>query len=180
MVAGGEGLNILAQQIAPSDWLLAQLKPNGMRLAVRNLARQGYEVFNPLHQVTRRRNGEFVTREEQLFPDYLFVTLGESTSNWSPINGTLGVSRLVGFGGRLAKAPPSLISALRARCDAAGILSEPSTIDPGDRVQLISGPFADFVAEVHSIDPDRRVWILLDIMGRATRVGVAAHEVKVV
>jgi len=43
---------------------------------------------------------------------------------------------------------------------------------------MTHGPFADFVAEVEKIDPDRRVWVLLDIMGGKTRIAVDAGQVR--
>lgn len=54
----------------------------------------------------------------------------------------------------------------------------PKLLSPGDQVAMTHGPFADFVAEVEKIDPDRRVWVLLDIMGGKTRIAVDAGQVR--
>jgi transcriptional antiterminator RfaH len=151
-------------------WHLAQLRPNGSSLATRNLLRQGYEVFNPKHMVSKRRALRFVPREEQLFPGYLFVGLGQAKRQWGPINGTLGVARLVGFGGSAAVVPVSLIAELRRRCDAAGMMLPVPDLAPGDTIRIVAGPFAEFVSKVEKIDADQRVWVLLDILGRASRV----------
>ena len=40
------------------------------------------------------------------------------------------------------------------------------------------GPFANFVAEVEKIAPDRRVWVLMEIMGAQTRVAVGADQLR--
>lgn len=45
---------------------------------------------------------------------------------------------------------------------------------------LTLGAFASFAAEVQSIEPDRRVWVLMDIMGGQTRVKVRADQLKLV
>ena len=45
---------------------------------------------------------------------------------------------------------------------------------------LTTGPFADFVAEVENIAPDRRVWVLMEIMGGKTRVAVGADQLRAV
>ena len=65
------------------------------------------------------------------------------------------------------------------RCDAQGKLIPPKLLNPGDQVAMTQGPFADFVAEVEKIEPDQRVWVLLDIMGGKTRVAVDAGQVRV-
>jgi transcriptional antiterminator RfaH len=159
-------------------WYLAQLKPNGARLAERNLLRQGYEVFHPKHKVTKQLAERFVTREESLFSGYLFVGLVPGERRWAPINGTLGVNKLVSFGGEAATVPPALIAALKHRCDAQDFLEPTLSLSSGDPVRIVGGPFADFVTRVVSIDAQRRVWVLLDLMGRATRVGLSAAEVS--
>jgi len=51
-------------------------------------------------------------------------------------------------------------------------------LNPGDAVRLASGPFADFVATVEMIAPDRRIWVLLDLMGRTARVAVEAETLQ--
>jgi transcriptional antiterminator RfaH len=66
------------------------------------------------------------------------------------------------------------------RCDASGKLLPPKILRPGDQVALTTGPFANFVAEVEKIAPDRRVWVLMDIMGAQTRVAVGADQLRAV
>ena len=76
--------------------------------------------------------------------------------------------------------PADIVRQLRARCDASGLLLPPKVLQPGDQVCLTSGPFANFVAEIESIVPDRRVWVLMDLMGGRTRVAVAAEQLRLV
>ncbi|ARE40619.1 Transcriptional activator RfaH [Rhodovulum sp. P5] len=71
--------------------------------------------------------------------------------------------------------PEALIDGLRARTD-------PEThvlLSPGDKVEITAGAFTDFVATVDALAPDQRVWVLLDLMGRATRVAVPRDNVMV-
>lgn len=162
----------------PARWYLAQLKPNAVQIALRNLRRQAFEVFNPTQMTTTRRAGKFFERESQLFPGYLFVRLDPRGSAWRTVNSTYGVARLVRFGSYPAPVPQALITDLAWRCDENGRLRPPEILRPGDCVRLTSGPFADFVTRVEAIAPDQRVWVLLDILGRATRVAVAQGELR--
>ena len=163
-------MTVQGQVFSAQVWYLAQLKPNGAALATRNLLRQGYEVFNPRHMVSKRRGAAFVRREEQLFPGYLFVGMSNDLLRWTPINGTLGVARLVGFGGTAAVVPGQLIDELQYRCDDQGKITLPNDLAPGDMIKVLAGPFAEFVTRVERIDAQQRVWVLLDLLGQAAKV----------
>jgi transcriptional antiterminator RfaH len=68
------------------------------------------------------------------------------------------------------------VAGLRARCDEEGHLLQPQALKPGDRAHVLSGPFAQFVATVESLAPQRRVWVLLEILGGETRVWLDAGQ----
>ena len=160
-------------------WFLAQCKPNSHNLAKRNLVRQGFPVFLPLQETTRRARGRFVTQMRPLFPGYLFVALDVRNGPWRTVNSTLGITRLVSLGGEPTPVPSDLVDQLRLRCDPEGQLLPAQSFKPGDRVTLDRGPFANFVATIESLDPDRRIWVLLELMGHQTRVAVQADQIRV-
>jgi transcriptional antiterminator RfaH len=161
-----------------TSWFLAQLKPNCARIAVRNLDRQGFKTFLPLGEETRKRNGKFVTTLRPLFPGYLFVAFDAARGLWRSVNSTYGVTRLVSFGAEPAVVPAELVSQLMQRCDSRGKFHAPKPWKTGDRVMVIKGPLADFVGEVESIAPNRRVWVLMEIMGAHARVAVGAGQLR--
>ena len=43
-------------------------------------------------------------------------------------------------------------------------------IKKGDQVKVLKGPFADFIATVEKYESDQRIWILMDLMGRKTKI----------
>ncbi|WP_354689754.1 transcriptional activator RfaH [Lentibacter algarum] len=161
------------------QWYLIQFKPNSHRLAERNLTRQGFEVFLPMQDVTRRKAARFVSDLRPLFAGYMFVSADRDAAPWRAINSTLGVSRLVSFDGTPKPMPQELMASLMQRCDEAGKLLPPKTLNAGDLVDVLSGPFATFVATVEEIDAEQRVWLLMEFMGQSTRVHVAADQVQV-
>ena len=55
------------------SWYIVQFKPNGHKIAVRNLQRQGFGTFLPMHEVTRRTVVKFETVIRPLFAGYMFV-----------------------------------------------------------------------------------------------------------
>lgn len=162
----------------PFRWFLAQLKPNCLSIATRNLDRQGFRSFVPLALETRRAGPRFKTQPRPLFPGYVFVSLDTTMGQWRAINSTFGVTRLVAFGGRPAAVPRGLVEQIALRCDVNGLLLPPEELAPGDRVLVTNGPFSGVMAEVERTDADRRVWILLDLMGQSTRVQVDRDALK--
>jgi transcriptional antiterminator RfaH len=163
-----------------TSWFLAQLKPNCANIADKNLKRQGFKTFLPLEAETRQRNGKFVTAMRPLFPGYIFVALDVARGLWRTVNSTYGITRMVSFGKEPTAVPLDLVSQLLLRCDAKGKLLPPRLLKPGDKVKLTIGPFADFVATIETIAPDRRVWVLMEIMGGQTRVAVEANKLRAV
>lgn len=164
---------------AGNTWFLAQVRPNCDKMAERNLQRQRFQTFLPMHEETKRRAGRFISTLRPLFTGYMFVAFNTAKGGWRKINNTYGVTRLVSFGEEPQPVPLDLISRLILRCDGGGRLLPPRILNPGDAVRISGGPFADFVATVENISPDQRVWVLLDLMGRTTRVAVQAKALQV-
>jgi transcriptional antiterminator RfaH len=159
-------------------WYLVQFKPNSHRLAERNLHRQEFETFLPMQNITRRKASRFVSDLKPLFPGYMFVSVNSDLTPWHTINSTIGVSRLVSFEGKPKPLPLQLVSGLMLRCDASSVLLPPKSLSAGDSVEMLAGPFANFIATVDAIDPERRIWVLMDFMGQKTRVQVAADQLQ--
>lgn len=155
------------------NWYLVQLKPNGHRLAKANLERQGFKTFLPLQNVTKRSAHKFVDRSVPLFPGYMFVELDTAQNAWRKVNSTLGVARIVSLGGTPTPVPTEILKEFISRCDGDGILRPTQGFEVGQDVQVLRGPFANFVAKVEEISPDQRVWILIDLLGQSSRISVA-------
>lgn len=161
-------------------WYLAQIKPNCLKIAERNLRRQGVRIFLPRIRETSRQRGRFATRLKPLFPGYIFVAFDAARQGCRTINSTYGISRLVNVGARPATVPAGLIGQLQQRCDGDSTFQPAEVLHQGDAVRITTGPFADFLATIEQIAPDRRVWILIDLMGRETRTAVEPEALRVV
>jgi len=161
-------------------WFILQFKPNSHRLAERNLHRQGFESFLPMHEITKHKYNRYVSDLQPLFPGYMFVAFDPASGPWRQINCTIGVSKLVIFGDQPSPVPPDLMSGLVLRCDAGGKLLPPKRLNKGDKVQLLTGPFANYIAKVETIDAEQRVWVLMKLMSQITRVSVDPNKLQTV
>ena len=161
-----------------TPWFLAQVKPNADLIARRNLERQRFVTFQPLERRTQVRKGKFVSVQRPFFPGYMFLSHPESSAPWSLVNSTYGVARLVAFAGRPAPVPEAVIAELLAACGPDNIIHVERELAKGSAIAVSNGPFAGFIGEVERIAPDSRVHVLLEFMGKKTRVNLSAADVR--
>ena len=154
------------------SWFLVHCKPNAVNLARQNLINQDFSVFLPLQKLTERKSKQFKTKLCPLFPGYLFTQLDPLSGHWRKINNTRGVARLVQLGTTPCPVPNTVIAALLNRCDRNHVLQDSGAMEVGDQARISEGPLSGVVAKIIEIDTDRRVHLLLDIMGQAAHVTV--------
>jgi len=160
------------------EWFILQFKSNSHHLAEKNLTRQGFETFLPLHESTIRRSSRFVNTSKPLFPGYMFIRFDKAESGWHKINSTYGVSRLITFNSHLKSIPTKFVDSLLKRYDLSGKLLPIKKLKEGDQVAILKGPFANFIATVEKYEADQRIWILMDLMGRKTKIITPSDALK--
>ena len=161
------------------EWFILQFKPNSHHLAEKNLTRQGFETFLPLHDTTSRRLSRFMNTSKPLFPGYMFIRFDRAESEWHKINNTYGVSRLITFNSILKSIPTTIVDSLMMRYDLSGKLLPIKKLKKGDHVEVLKGPFANFIATVEKYEADQRIWILMDLMGRKTKIQTPSDNLTV-
>jgi transcriptional antiterminator RfaH len=160
-------------------WFLAQLKPNGFERACVNLERQEFQTFMPVREMLIRRGRSSQKSKQPLFPGYIFVGTERVNPNWSSINSTLGVSRLVSFGkNEPTPIPEQLINGLMARCGEDFSLLSPDNLKIGDQVRAVSGPFAEYIATIETISNETRLGILFDVLGQKKRAVIQVSDIE--
>jgi len=152
------------------EWFILQFKANSHHQAVKNLNRQGFETFLPLHNSTSRKASRFINTSKPLFPGYMFIRFNKAEPEWHKINNTYGVSRLVTFNSILRSIPNTFIENLMKRYDLSGKLLPVKNLEKGDQVKVLNGPFANFVAIVEKYETNQRICVLMDLMGRKTKI----------
>jgi transcriptional antiterminator RfaH len=160
-------------------WYVVHTQPQNEARAEINLRRQGFATYLPLYQRTRRhaRKTEIVARP--LFPRYLFVGLDLARDRWRAVLSTFGVSNLLFAGDTPLAISDGIVDQIRSRETGEGFvkLGLPAGIGPGSRVRLIDGIFADSKGVLERIADERRVSILLELLGREVRVFVPTASI---
>ncbi|HSY19654.1 MAG TPA: transcriptional activator RfaH [Candidatus Acidoferrales bacterium] len=165
-------------QTITQAWYSARTKPKHEHIAAASLRKNlGLDVFSPglrLEKLTRRG---LVSVTEPLFPCYIFVRC-VLEEQFNDIQHTVGVNRLVNFGGKIPEVADEVIAELRDCFENEEIIQIDTNLRPGDEVTVAGGAFAGMSAHVlKSLPAKKRVQILLEILGRPTMVEVERETV---
>lgn len=164
--------------LGKNPWYLVRCKPNTYREAVKNLKRQGLLTFHPMEQVTLRKGHRFVEVWRPLFPGYLFIKCPTGMPPWKEIRSTRGVREPVTFGDSIPSVPNKVMTALVQHWGNGSDTQTIEKLEAGDHVSVLTGPFAEFAAEIDKVDSTERVWILLREMGKETRVAISPKKLR--
>ena len=151
-------------------WFIAQIKPNSYNSAIQNLERQGFETFLPKMEITQRQKNKFVVKNAYVFPGYMFVCFNSRIVNWAKINSTYGVSKILAFNKKPSEISSDLILELKIRYEINSNPTQNEKLQKGDSIKFYTGPFADLIAKVESVDEKNRIWVLLEAMGGNQRL----------
>jgi transcriptional antiterminator RfaH len=169
-------------------WFVVVCNPKCERRAQLGLRRAGYQTYLPQTKrwVVHARKKE--ERENPLFPRYLFLGLkpGQDFYGMRGVDGVEGVVR-DGYGVPARIPAPEdrphplariLERELAGEFDFTRLPNLGPQYAPGEVVRLTVGAFTDLQAQVVSMLSKGRVEVVLDIMGRASKVKIKATELQ--
>ena len=158
----------------PQHWYAVQTKPRQETLAADNLTRQGFITYLPLITQRKRRRNQWTHITEALFPRYLFIHADPDQQSLAPVRSTLGVAQLVRFGHLLRPVPDAIIAFLKQAENAqTGTRQDDDwPHQPGDRVEILNGPFAGLNGIFQTATGEERALVLLDLLGRQNPITV--------
>ena len=156
-------------------WYAVSCKPRQEAVAEENLLRQGFHVYLPRIRIRQRRRGQWIDRVEVLFPRYIFIRIDPQRHSTATVRSTRGAVGLVRFGGQPAVVPDAVMDALKQREDAASGLHQDKRplFSTGETVKLVDGPLAGMEGVFTEQDGDKRVIVLLELLGKANKVTVS-------
>lgn len=154
------------------EWFVIQTKVREDKLARTMLEQAGVEVYQPQMEklVTHARQRQL--RRSALFPGYLFVRIEPDEQMLHRVRWCRGVSRMLPDNNQLVALDEAFVVALRElENQGAGVIRKPVDFQPGDRIQIKSGPMKDVygIFEAWGSDVDR-VRILVEMVNNQARV----------
>jgi transcription elongation factor/antiterminator RfaH len=161
-----------SSRLAGDRWYVVHTQPHREFRAQTQLAAQGFQTFLPHYRKTVRHARKLMTVNAPFFSRYLFVALNLSCHQWRSVNGTFGVTSLISDGTFPVPVPQGIIESLINVSDANGFMKLGDTLQVGERVRILTGPFADLVGELVRIDGARRVRVLLQLLSGVVAVSI--------
>lgn len=137
-----------------------------------------FEVVVPTEEEVEIREGKKRTTRKRVFPGYILVHMILDDESWYVVRNTPGVTGFVGSGTRPIPLTESEVSKILDRMEA----EQPRikvNFRLGETVRIVEGPFADFMAVVDEIYPERgKVRVLVSFFGRETPVEMDFLQVE--
>lgn len=148
------------------------------RIEYMNMGEKIFRVEVPQKTVTQVKGGKKQEREEKIFPGYVLVEMIMDDDSWYVVRHTAGVTKFVGSAKKPIPAKDSEIKKIihRAQTQTQKVQLD---IKAGDKVRIISGPFAEFVGDITEVYPDKsKLRANVSIFGRETPVELEYKQIQ--
>lgn len=148
------------------------------RIEYMNMADKIFRIEVPQKTVTQLKGGKKQEREEKIFPGYVLVEMIMDEDSWYVVRHTSGVTKFVGSAKRPIPARDSEIKKIINRSTSTSQKVE-LDVKAGDKVRITSGPFADFIADIIEVYPDKsKIRANVSIFGRETPVELEYKQIN--
>jgi len=143
-----------------------------------NLGEKIFRIEVPQKTVTKVKDGRRSEKEEKIFPGYVLVEMIMDEDSWYVVRHTPGVTKFIGAGKKPIPARDSEIRKIIQRTQVQTVKVE-LDVKVGDKVRIISGPFADFVGDITEVYPDKeKLRASVSIFGRDTPVELEYGQIQ--
>ena len=148
------------------------------RIEYMNMGEKIFRIEVPQKTVTQIKGGKKQEREEKIFPGYVLVEMIMDEDSWYVVRHTAGVTKFVGSAKRPIPARESEIKKIINRSTSTTQKIE-LDVKAGDKVRITSGPFADFIADIIEVYPDKsKLRANVSIFGRETPVELEYKQIQ--
>lgn len=148
------------------------------RVEYMNMGEKIFRIEVPQKTITQVKNGKKSEREEKIFPGYVLVEMIMDDDSWYVVRHTAGVTKFVGSSKKPIPAKDSEIKKIihRGQTQAPKIELD---VKVGDKVRIISGPFAEFIGDITEVYPDKsKLRAMVSIFGRETPVELEYKQIQ--
>lgn len=148
------------------------------RIEYMNMGDKIFRIEVPQKTVTQMKAGKKQEKEEKIFPGYVLVEMIMDEDSWYVVRHTSGVTKFVGSAKKPIPARESEIKKILHR-SSSQVEKIELDVKAGDKVRIISGPFADFDADIIEVYPDKsKLRANVSIFGRETPVELEYKQIN--
>ncbi len=142
-----------------------------------------FRVVVPEQKEVEVKDGKEKEKVTKMFPGYILVEMIMTDEAWFIVRNTPGVTGFIGSSGKGAKPFPLTPMEVDKILGNMGIsrLEIGNSLNEGDTVKVISGPFANMMGKVKTIDMEnQKLEVALDLFGQETIVELGLTEIDAV
>ena len=148
------------------------------RIEYMNMGDKIFRVEVPQKTVVQMKSGKKQEKEEKVFPGYVLVEMIMDEDSWYVVRHTSGVTKFVGSVKKPIPVKESEIKRILHRTSSQ-VEKVELDVKAGDKVRIISGPFADFDADIIEVYPDKsKLRANVSIFGRETPVELEYNQIN--
>ncbi len=137
-----------------------------------------FQVVVPTEEEVEIREGQRRTSRRRVFPGYILVQMIMDDESWYVVRNTPGVTGFVGSGTKPIPLSEEEVEKILSRMEAEQPRVKVS-FRVGETVRIVEGPFAEFMAVVDDLYPERgKVRVLVSFFGRETPVEMDFLQVE--
>ncbi len=148
------------------------------RVEYMNMSDKIFRIEVPQKTVVQVKSGKKQEKEEKIFPGYVLVEMIMDEDSWYVVRHTSGVTKFVGS---VKKPIPVRESEIKRILHRTSSQVEKVELDVkvGDKIRIVSGPFADFDADIIEVYPDKsKLRANVSIFGRETPVELEYNQIN--
>ncbi len=148
------------------------------RIEYMNMGEKIFRVEVPQKTVTQVKAGKKTEKEEKIFPGYVLVEMIMDDDSWYVVRHTAGVTKFVGSAKHPIAAKDSEIKKIIHRGQSQ-VQKIELDVKVGDKVRIVSGPFAEFIGDITEVYPDKaKLRATVSIFGRETPVELEYKQIQ--
>lgn len=140
-----------------------------------------YRVVVPEQTEIEIKDGKEKEKVKKMFPGYIIVEMIMTDEAWFVVRNTPGVTGFIGSSGKGAKPFPLTPMEVDKILGRMGIsrLEIGNTLNVGDKVKVVNGPFANMYGKIATIDMEnQKLEVALDLFGQETTVELGLVDIQ--
>jgi transcriptional antiterminator NusG len=161
-------------------WYVLHTKSRFENVVNDGLLKKHIEVFLPKVTVRSKRRDRKTMIRVPLFPGYVFVKTDLHPHHHLEIVKTVGAVRLIGNKQGPIPVPDETVASLKIMVSTDYPVTTGNRLQKGDRVLVVSGPFAGVVGTFVRYRGQGRVIVNIEALGQYAGVEVSQEDIEIV
>ncbi len=148
------------------------------RIESMNMEEKIFRILVPMEDEVEIKDGKKKVTKKKVFPGYVLVEMIMTDDSWYVVRNTPGVTGFVGSGSKPIPLSEEEVSAIMQQMGGEELRPKVD-FAVNEKVQIISGPFENFVGVIEEIYPDKaKLRVMVSMFGRETPIELDFTQVQ--